>query len=581
MNNRNDSSQLVEKGLPCTSSDCSSSDAMSAYDDGHTYCFSCETYTPPPRNDGTSFDEADLEAAFGTAPVSSKGLTLSSSNEGPLPLIGPGTVQALQARSITKETCQFYGYTCGKYQGETVHIANYQKAGEIVGQKIRTRDKGFKILGQLHGLFGEHLYKAGGKRLALTEGEIDALSVHQALKQTGKSGWPAVSIPNGAPSAVKAIEKSYDFVSSFDEIILMFDMDEQGQRAARAVANILPPGKAFIANMPLKDPNEMLMKDRVDELRNAFWNAKEYRPDGIVAASSLWDSIVAEQSQESVDYPWPDLNTYTRGLRKKELVTIVAGTGIGKSTFVREVAYDLITKGHTLGMIMLEENNPDTMLHLMGIELEKQIRIERDAASLEEMKEAFNKLSENLSLYDHFGSLGADNLINRIRYLAKGMKCDFIILDHISIAISAIGEGNERRSIDQLVTNLRQIVEETNVGLIMVSHLSRTDKTPHEEGGQVSLSNIRGSHGIAHISDIVIALERNQQDPVNSTRVGLRVLKNRFSGETGLAANLRYEKQINRLIQIDEEDANTESAENSTYTSDDFTVGTKAEADGY
>ena len=58
--------------------------------------------------------------------------------------------------------------------------------------------------------------------------------------------WPVVSVPNGASSALKYIKGNLEFVNSYEEIVLMFDMDDAGQEAARKVAEILPPGRAKI-----------------------------------------------------------------------------------------------------------------------------------------------------------------------------------------------------------------------------------------------------------------------------------------------------------------------------------------------
>jgi twinkle protein len=114
------------------------------------------------------------------------------------------------------------------------------------------------------------------------------------------------------------------------------------------------------------------------------------------------------------------------------------------------------------------------------------------------------------------------------------------VLDHLSIVVSGMGDGDERRMIDNTMTKLRALVEETKLGLILVSHLKRPEGKGHEEGANTSLAQLRGSAGIAQLSDMVIGLERNQQDFENKHRTCLRVLKNRFSGDTGIACNLIY-----------------------------------------
>jgi len=96
--------------------------------------------------------------------------------------------------------------------------------------------------------------------------------------------------------------------------------------------------------------------------------------------------------------------------------------------------------------------------------------------------------------------------------------------------------------IDTTMTRLRSLVERTGISLFLVSHLRRSnnDRTSHEEGGKVSLSQLRGSHSIAQLSDQVLALERNQQSDEERDITTLRIIKNRYSGETGYAGKIKF-----------------------------------------
>jgi twinkle protein len=108
--------------------------------------------------------------------------------------------------------------------------------------------------------------------------------------------------------------------------------------------------------------------------------------------------------------------------------------------------------------------------------------------------------------------------------------------------------GDERRMLDFVMTKLRSLVEELQCSLILVSHLRRpSGDKGHEEGVRTSLNQLRGSHGIAQLSDIVIGCERNQQDAENPDLTTVRVLKNRWTGETGVADSLHYSKETGRM----------------------------------
>ena len=157
-------------------------------------------------------------------------------------------------------------------------------------------------------------------------------------------------------------------------------------------------------------------------------------------------------------------------------------------------------------------------------------------------------------VFDHFGSIDNDEILSRVRYMAKSLDCKWVFLDHLSILVSGQDDGDERKSIDVLMTKLRSLVEETGIGLLLVSHLRRpTGDLGHENGKEVTLSHLRGSASIAHLSDSVIAMERNQQseDEVISNTTTIRILKNRYTGETGVSCYLHYDKESGRMMQVD------------------------------
>ena len=510
---------------------CGSKDNAALYDDGHTYCFGCQTYTP-----GDSEKEVQV-----SAPIHKLNDDLIE-----------GHYDDLAVRRISEETCRKFDYTLGEYKGRQVQIANYRDSnGKVCAQKIRDADKNFTILGDAKAmtLFGQHLW-VSGKKIVICEGEIDCLSVSQAQKNK----WATVSLRNGAQSGKKDLMKAWDYLEGFEEIILMFDSDEAGQKAAIECAEALPVGKVKIAKLPRKDANEMLKNGEEAEIINAIWRATDWRPDGIVSTADLRDVIAETEEESTVMYPYPKLNEVTRGIRPSTLVTICAGSGVGKSTLITEFAYHLHTNEQKVGMLMLEEENKRTVRGLLGLHLNKNIVQEFDAATPDEVLAAHDELFayNNIQLFNHFGSTSLDIVINRIQYMVKAMGCTHIFLDHISILVSGLtGQvTDERRLIDLIMTTLRTTVQELGITLFLVSHLTRPQGDGHENGARVKLSQLRGSHSIAQLADFCIGLQVNPEDPTDDTRE-LVVLKNRFTGQVGHAGRLKYQRETSRLIDAD------------------------------
>jgi len=506
---------------PCPT--CNSKDNLARYPEGSAYCFGCSYY-----------EHAD-------------GQTTNQLTKGDVPVLNDLEYKPLTKRGINLETVKKFNYQVGTYKGKAVQVANFKNdKGKPEGQKLRFADKSFNWTEKATSLFGQHLWN-DGKSVTIFEGELDCLTFSQLMNHR----YACVSVTNGAQGAKAQLAKHLEWLEKFESVVLMFDEDKPGRDAVAECVTLFSPGKVKVAHLPLKDANECMVAGRGADVVDAFWKSKPWRPDGIVDGKDTWDTLTTEVKNETRDYPWEHINKFIGGVSKGQLTTITAGTGIGKSLFTRELAYSLLQQGETIGYVALEENIKRTVQGFCSIPLNIPLHLKPDGVSREQLREAWEATagSGRLYLYDSFGSMETDNLISRIRYLNKSAGCSFIILDHISIVVSGLDQDNERKAIDIVMTKLRSLVEETGIGLILVSHLKRLqgDKS-HEDGATTSLSHLRGSAAIAQLSDCVLGLERDQQAEDRNKTV-LRVLKNRTSGITGVAGELRYNTDTGRLVE--------------------------------
>ena len=535
---------FVKYHLPCPL--CKSSDAVSVNADSSAYCFSCQQY----------IKEYDME----TQPITngkqeSKVQNFSQQSD----------FTEIVDRNLSENTCKKYGVSVKTDSMGTItnhYYPYHDKQGSKIATKTRyTKSKEFSVQGNTHqaGLFGEHLFSKN-KFIIITEGEIDCLSAYQMF-YTGKYETPVVSIKHGVASAVKDIKNSLEWLEQFQNILINFDNDEQGKEGALKIAELFSPGKCKIMHLPqeFKDASDCLVKNKIQIYTQAFWNAKRFAPDGIINANTLFDDIIKPSVQSFVQYPFEGLNKMTYGLRASELVTFTSGSGLGKTQVIRELIHHLLkqTKDN-LGLLMLEENPVVTSKGIMSIEANQRLHLPDVHISKEEWQKHFDATtgSGRVFLFDHFGSNTIDNIISRVRYLAKGLDCKYIIIDHVSIIVSDQSHGDERKALDEIMTRLRTLVQETGIAMIVVSHLRRPDGKGHEEGAATSLSQLRGSASIGQLSDMVIGLERDAQhdDPEIRHTTKVRVLKNRFSGITGPCCDLKYDMDTGRLAEVTSSD---------------------------
>ena len=539
--------ELVHQPCPL----CDSSDAVGINKDRSAKCFSCDEFI---KNYDNACEGKDMETAT-VKPIKQQVNDIA------------GMFAALSDRKIKLETAKKYGVKVQHdLQGRVVkHFYPFYNGHELAATKCRNvKDKGFFLQGTYNdtGLFGQQLFKSG-KYVTITEGECDAMAAYELLG----SKWAVVSIKRGAAGAVRDIKESLEFFDDFENVIISFDNDKAGKEAAIKVARLFKPSKARIMTLPTgcKDPNDMLRQNKHKEFTEAWWSAKTYTPSGVINVSEQRDKFHNREKKDSVPYPYEGLNKKLYGMRQGELVTLTGGTGLGKSSVTREIEHWLIkeTKDN-VGIIALEEDWRRTIDGVLSIEANARLYIDqiRERYSKEELDTFFDILydGENKNrvwVHAHFGANDLDEIFSKIRFMIIGCGCKWVVVDHLHMLVSASTEGDERRTIDSIMTRLRSIVEETGVGLILVSHLRRVDGNKgHENGIEVNLSHLRGSQSIAQLSDCVLALERNQQsdDYQESQTTKVRVLKSRYTGDVGLASHLLYDNETGRLQEISNDD---------------------------
>jgi twinkle protein len=107
--------------------------------------------------------------------------------------------------------------------------------------------------------------------------------------------------------------------------------------------------------------------------------------------------------------------------------------------------------------------------------------------------------------------------------------------------------------LDEIAHKLKAITVDLDVHLCAIAHTARPTGKPLEEGGQFGLQSLRGTAGIGQLSNIVMGLERDGQNPDPTIRntTTVRVVKNRFSGRTGVACQLYYDETSGRMTETE------------------------------
>lgn len=490
--------------------------------------------------------------------------------------------KAFPERGISKETCERFGVRAGlsEKDGKTIeafYFPSFNQKGKIVGYKKqditvdKSHDYHWTTVGSVsigNKLFGQNTVEEMNRKranLILTEGEWDSLSVYQScvdsVKGTKYEGIEptVVSIPMGTKNAVEAILHNEQFVKSYDAATLFFDDDHctpaelkkgimKGHEAREAVASALVgSGIALMAITPsegFKDASDYLQANKSQELSKLVQFGKRvFSAEKIVKASDIsFEDLIAKRPEGLYVKSFPKLMEKLHGFRTRELVLLTAPSGVGKSTVSSIIANAFIDYGERVGQIYLEETNKETLQRAVASKLKvNYLKFKNDptsVANIDAIRVAYDEIckDDKVIMLGHFGSLPITELMAKIKHMHLIEGCKYIIVDHLSLAISGSEVENERKELDMIMTELAAFCAANEVCIIAISHINRTaaDQFKAPKGKEdepfwvkVTKEMMRGSAALEQLSFVIIGLEPEILPDRSRGRVRLTVLKNR------------------------------------------------------
>jgi twinkle protein len=520
---------------PCP--ECGSKDNLARYADGGAFCFGCEYREKPD-------DSYELPKDF--VPKKDKVF---------YPLYGE--YNALRKRKISEDTCRYFGYQVGTYKGEICQFINVRDADRnLTGQKVRMRDKKFTVLGTVSNevLIGMHLFSRG-RKLVITEGEIDMLSYAEVTN----CKYPVVSLPNGAQSAKQVLTNCIKYLENFEEIILLFDDDEAGQKAVIECMPLLPTGRIKSAKINgYKDANEALVDGAIKPLINCVFDAKDYKPSAVVTVDDIFDKAM-KLPEMGLSFPWSTATTATLGIRKGEIHIVGAAPKIGKTEYQHQLIKHM-TEVHNLkvGVMSLEENPVKTAKKIAGKYMNKQFTKPPEVGGYtpDELKSGLNLLKKKIEFYSSEGVRDYNEILNTIRYwAATGVW--FFILDPLTALVAEHDSSSANDILNEFMSKAASMCMELQITIFMFSHVNPPKHgLPHDQGGEVLSSQFTGSRAMekwAHYGWGIVR-DRTQEDAVQRNTGQHVLLFDREFGEY-CRYNVYYDSANNEYREVSEADA--------------------------
>lgn len=441
--------------------------------------------------------------------------------------------------------------------------------GEFAGFKLRKIPKTFHCLtfngkgvSNNNDLFGQFRFKnSTGKYVLVTAGEIDQLSAYQMLSdyQAGKGyePTPVVSPTTGETGSHKQLQNQYEWFNRFERIILCYDQDEAGQKAIEKAAKVLPKGKVFIMDLPMKDTNEMLMAGKEKEWINCFFKARQYTPTGIVGSDQLFSRVLEEAKRKKIPFP-PFMKGVSEitagGIPLRNVVNMAAVTGGGKTTFVNELIYFWIFNSpHKVGVVSMELDAGQYGEVILSRHIGKKIALipqEDKLAFLEQewvqekAEHLYKKINGEARWYlveDRDGEL--ESIKKTVEQMIVSLECKVIVLDPIQDLLD--GLSNDEQAV--FMRWQKQMIKTYDVVFINISHIR---KLPTKgDKGFITEDDFHGSSSIVKTGacNIIFSRDKYADDPIERNTTNVYIPKCRWSGFGGPAGAFYYDNNTHTL----------------------------------
>lgn len=505
--------EWVEVHLPCPS--CNSSDAYAVNADGWGTCFSCDVRIPP-EGGGGNREEVEME-------IEAEGFEI------------------IPTRGISETAYKKFNVNTSIVDGKPNEVGFTYPNGST---KVRNfNEKKFRTIGNFKGatLFGKDKFEKGGKVITIVEGEYDALAFWDM------SNTPVVSVPSSTQGK-RACKEEWDYLNSFDKIVLCMDSDAPGQACSAAVASLFDFNKVYRVEMERKDANEYLENKEINVFLETWKNCKKYTPDNIISTFDDISKVLKKKKEERLcTYPFKGLQDKLYGMYGGEVIVFKGNEGIGKTEIFRALEHHILkTTDKRIGIIHLEEDQQTTIKAIATYESKYPYVHLQDNSSEEQVLKDYKKAVSNdpdrCYIYSSFDVEDEEKLIDNVRFLVSACGVSFIFLDHITWLATGMEGEDERRKLDRISQRIKLLAKELGFTFIMISHTNDDGKS-------------RGSRNITKVANTVIHMSRDVTSVIDEERLRtyFMIEKGRGGGvQSGAGGWATFHPESLTLIDIQE-----------------------------
>lgn len=407
-----------------------------------------------------------------------------------------------------------------------------------------------------HQIIFQHIARLKGQNR-----NIDAVTVAISLEQSNELEY--VGGHEYLNNLVEAIPSASNIKSYAEAVRERYVLRELVKAAAGISETAYNPGGRDI-DVILDESEQKIFSIKDLNTANKQFADLKVLLDNVIERAMVMSQREDKNAVTGIATHYTQLDEYTSGMQRGELIIIAGRPGMGKTAFALNLAENVALKNKLpVAVFSLEMTGEQLVQRLLSsCAMVDQGKIKRGDLDNDDMDKLYLAVNQLRSAPIHIAESPGINVIDlraRVRRLKDQIgDLGLVVIDYVQI-MSGLKENkntNRAQEVADISRSLKSLALELNVPIVLLSQLnrdveSRQDKRPN-------IADLRESGALEQDADIILLLYRDSYyDPEAKDKLAeLNVAKNR-SGSTGtiqLAFVGRYTKFENPYIAYDEQD---------------------------
>jgi replicative DNA helicase len=245
--------------------------------------------------------------------------------------------------------------------------------------------------------------------------------------------------------------------------------------------------------------------------------------------SAVWESAVKAAEKgltPGVPSGFRDLDARTGGFQRSNLILVAGRPGMGKTSFVLNVAQHVAQGGTPVGIFSLEMSESELAARLLcaeaGVDAFRFRMGQVKSYEWEKVTAALGRLSSMPLYLDDSPALTISDVRTKARRLKASVGLGMVVVDYLQL-MQAPGRENRVQEVSEISRSLKTLARELRIPVLACSQLNR--KAEDRPDKRPQLSDLRESGAQEQDADLVLFLHRPALYEENPAPARMRLAK--------------------------------------------------------